>query len=268
MRSGASMAAPRVGFRGGGNAEASVARDHRTRFRRGRGAVAHADRRPSSAALAASGPSFDCSKAASADEQAVCANPYLARLDVLVARAYANFSPEFGDKRAIGKWLLQDRNACGADEACIAAVEVDALETYGGSAAWADSYAEGLIGAKADALSTSLSHSIDQALPKRIGDCAMTHIAELGTRFGDPLDGADPNAGTAVTFTNHGGQVSYELENSLYDAKVGDPVAMCLISIPRDCPKGDTRGRVYYGLDARTGGAWSLPDSQHMCGGA
>ena len=190
------------------------------------------------AALAASGPSFDCSKAASADEQAICANPYLARLDVLVARAYANFSPEFGDKRAIGKWLLQDRNACGADEACIAAVEVNALETYGGSAAWANSYAEGLIGAKADDLSTSLSHSIDQALPKRIGDCAMTHIAELGTRFGDPLDGADPNAGTAVTFTNHGGQVSYELEDSLYDAKVGDPVVHVSHIDPARLPEG------------------------------
>jgi hypothetical protein len=40
------------------------------------------------------------------------------------------------------------------------------------------------------------------------------------------------------------------------------------MAIPRDCPAGDERGRVYYGVDLSLLGSWVLPDSQHMCGGA
>ncbi len=213
-------------------------------------------------------PSFDCAKASSPDEQAICANPYLARLDVLMSEAYGAFTPEFGDKRTIGKWLLQDRSACGADEACIAAVQVNAIDTYGGTAAWAKSYADGLIGAKAAAFADEVSHRLDQPLPRGMADCAITHIAELTTRFGDPLEGADSGAGVALHFTNDGWEISYDMVDALYDAKVGDPVIVCLAWVPRDCPKDDTRGRVYYSLDARTGRAWSMPDSQHNCGGA
>ncbi len=215
------------------------------------------------------GPSFDCTKAASADERTICANPYLSRIDVLVARAYADFVPEFAEsKRAIGKWLLDDRYNCGTDEACIAAVEVNALQTYGGTASWPVSYVDALIGAKAAAFAESTRLNRDQPIPQQIGDCAMTHIAEITTRFGEPFNGADPGAGSAVRFTNDGGQVSYDAVSAFYDAKAGDPVVMCLVSVPRDCPRDDDRGRVYYGLDARTGGTWSLPDSQHSCGGA
>jgi uncharacterized protein len=219
-------------------------------------------------AASAGGPSFDCARATSADEQAICANPHLARLDRLMSGAYAAFAPEFGDKRAIGKGLLQDRRACGGDEACIAAVQVNALETYGGGVPWAESYVDALIGEKASDVADGVSHDVEQALPKAMGACAMTHIAALTTRFGEPLQGAAPDAGVYVGFINDGAQVSYDMVWYLYDAKVGDPVVICLKSIPRDCPKDDTRGRVYYSLDARTGRAWSLPDSQHSCGGA
>lgn len=217
---------------------------------------------------AAQGPSFDCARASSPDEQAICANPYLAQIDVLVSQAYGRFTPEFGDRRAIGKALLNDRRACGADEACIAAVGLNALETYGGRAAWVASYVDGVIGAKAAAFADGMPLDQDQPLPRAVGDCAITHITDLSTRFGEPLQGADPDAGTAIGLTNGGWQVSYDMVYALYDAEVGDPVVMCLVSIPRDCPAGDDRGRIYYGLDARTGGAWSLPDSQHGCGGA
>ncbi len=223
------------------------------------------------AAQAASNPapSFDCTQASSPDERTICVNPYLARIDVLVSKAYAGFTPEFGgSKRSIGKWLLDDRRNCGTDEACIAAVEVNALETYGDIVSWTESYVDALIGAKAIDYSAAVSTRQDQAMPKNVGDCAMTHISALTTRFGDPLDGTDPSAGSAIAFTNGGGQVSYDMESAFYDTKVGDPVVMCLTSVPRDCPKGDDRGRTYYGLDVRTGGTWSLPDSQHMCGGA
>ncbi|TIP52155.1 MAG: hypothetical protein E5X68_38705, partial [Mesorhizobium sp.] len=62
--------------------------------------------------------------------------------------------------------------------------------------------------------------------------------------------------------------VSYDREPGLASSKVGDPVVMCLIAIPRDCPKDDLRGRVYYAVDLAAKGAWALPDSQHLCGGA
>ena len=32
--------------------------------------------------------------------------------------------------------------------------------------------------------------------------------------------------------------------------------------------RGDQRGRIYQARNLRTGGTWTLPDSQHSCGGA
>ncbi len=51
-------------------------------------------------------------------------------------------------------------------------------------------------------------------------------------------------------------------------SRVGDPAIVCLASLPQDCPKGDERGKVYASADLRTLLAWSLPDAEHMCGGA
>jgi hypothetical protein len=48
-----------------------------------------------------------------------------------------------------------------------------------------------------------------------------------------------------------------------YPARAGG-----LVSIPRHCPKGDNRGRVYRTTNLRTHKSWKLPDSEHMCGGA
>ncbi len=225
--------------------------------------------RPAAAqAASVPGPSFDCSRAASADEQAICANEQLSRLDVMISMAYAQFTPTFADKRAIGRALLADRHACGSDQACIAAVEVNALETYGNYVPWADAYVQALIGEKAAELSATLPRNQDQALPQHIGDCALTHIDELITRFGDPLRGADANAGSGVVFTDGGTQISYDVVDALETAQRGDPVVLCLVSIPRDCPANDARGRIYYALDAHSGDTWQLPDSEHSCGGA
>lgn len=220
------------------------------------------------AATAASGPSFDCAKAAAADERAICANSQLAHLDAMIATAYARFTPMYGNKRAIGTSLLDDRHACGSDTACIAAVQVNALETYGSTVPWADAYVQALIGEKAAGLSAILPRDQDQPLPGRIGDCAITHIDQLTTRFGDPLKGADPADGSAVVFANGGAQVSYDVVDALALSENGDPVIMCLVSIPRDCPVNDVRGRIYYTLDLRSNDTWQLPDSQHICGGA
>ncbi|MFD1986947.1 hypothetical protein ACFSOZ_31415 [Mesorhizobium newzealandense] len=126
-----------------------------------------------------------------------------------------------------------------------------------------------LIGKKALETAARNPDGTDQPLPSAIGQCASTHIKTLTTRLGDdPLETASPDAGSAATFTNDGGAVSYDREPGLAASKVGEPVEMCLISIPRDCPKDDERGRVYYGIDLAVKGSWALPDSEHLCGGA
>jgi hypothetical protein len=75
-------------------------------------------------------------------------------------------------------------------------------------------------------------------------------------------------SGSAVSFDNGGYQVSYDTVPAIEHSKTGDPVRMCLVSIPRHCPKGDDRGRVYRITNLRTHKGWKLPDSEHMCGGA
>lgn len=100
-------------------------------------------------------------------------------------------------------------------------------------------------------------------LPTRVGACAKTRIKSIGTR----LEGT-PGSGSAVSFENGGDQVSYDTVPAIEGSKAGDPVRMCLVSIPRRCPKGDDRGRVYRTTNLRTHQTWKLPDSEHMCGGA
>ncbi|ESX12187.1 hypothetical protein X768_08735 [Mesorhizobium sp. LSJC265A00] len=218
----------------------------------------------------ADGPSFDCRKASLPVEKAICADPQLSAIDALVAEAFTGFEPAFGgDKRKIARALIADRNACGQDAACIVSAQNNALQTYGNAPSWVQDYNIALIGKKA--LDTAARHpgSPDQPLPSSIGQCALTHITALTTRLGDdPLETAGPEAGSLARFSNGGAGVSYEREPGLASSKAGDPVVMCLISIPRDCPQGDERGRVYYGVDLTIKGTWVLPDSQHLCGGA
>ena len=62
--------------------------------------------------------------------------------------------------------------------------------------------------------------------------------------------------------------VSYEQVPAVQASRRGDRVITCLISIPQHCPPGDARGRVYTTTNLRTEESWTLPDSQHRCGGA
>jgi hypothetical protein len=100
-------------------------------------------------------------------------------------------------------------------------------------------------------------------LPKRVGDCADPAIKSIGIR----LEGV-PDSGSAVSFENGGYQVGYDRVPTIEQSRNRDPVRMCLVSLPRNCPKGDDRGRTYRTTDLRTHQSWSLADSTHMCGGA
>jgi hypothetical protein len=100
-------------------------------------------------------------------------------------------------------------------------------------------------------------------LPQRVGQCVRTLVREVSTRLENI-----PRSGSAISFENGGYQVSYDQVRAVDRSRRGDPVTMCLVSIPKGCPPGDDRGREYRTTNKRTGLSWTLPDSEHMCGGA
>jgi hypothetical protein len=101
------------------------------------------------------------------------------------------------------------------------------------------------------------------SLPRRVGECVETRVKTVENR----LENA-PGSGSAISFVNGGYQVSYDQVPAVDRSRPGDPVRMCLVSIPTDCPPGDTRGRQYHTTNKRTSQSWTLPDAEHMCGGA
>ena len=113
-------------------------------------------------------------------------------------------------------------------------------------------------------------HQPTQGLPARVGQCSYAEISSISDRFGEALKppANDVDSGTAISFTNGGGQVSYDYVPAIARSKVGDQLLLCLVSIPQNCPPGDNRGKFYSGTNLRTKDSWILPDSQHMCGGA
>jgi hypothetical protein len=104
-------------------------------------------------------------------------------------------------------------------------------------------------------------------------DRLPTHILAGGgsvvTDIGGRLEG-DTNfgSGTSVFFENGGSQVSYDKISAIVSSKKGDHVLICLVFIPSNCPAGDDRGNIYTTTNLRTLESWTLPDSQHSCGGA
>jgi hypothetical protein len=109
-------------------------------------------------------------------------------------------------------------------------------------------------------------------LPEKVGDCADTTITSITDRYGADLapgrarKGSDP--GTIVRFSNSGVQVSLVKEQAIARSQIFDKVNMCLVEIPKDCPAGGTRGRVYKTTNLRTKESWSLSNDTRSCGGA
>jgi hypothetical protein len=106
-------------------------------------------------------------------------------------------------------------------------------------------------------------------LPVRVLDCGGSVIKQVGDRFGGPID-ASRFSGSSVGFANGGHNVSYDTVEAIKNSRVGDHVLVCLVHIPDPdkCPPNDVRGRVYTVTNLRTLASWTLPDSQHLCGGA
>jgi hypothetical protein len=119
------------------------------------------------------------------------------------------------------------------------------------------------------ALAALAAPACAEGLPTRVGQCVKTTVKNVETRLVDgstnqPVAGS----GSAISFVNGGYQVSYDQLPAVDSSRDGDPVEMCLVSIPRDCPPGDVRGREYRTTNLRTHKSWRLPDSEHSCGGA
>ena len=116
---------------------------------------------------------------------------------------------------------------------------------------------------------SSPNANAEASRPTIVGRCTKTQIVKITDRFGKPIL-ASPNdsSGTMVSFSNGAHQISYEKVFNVINSRVGDTVETCLVSMPKDCPKGDDRGRIYRTTNLRTTATWILPDSQHSCGGA
>lgn len=108
-----------------------------------------------------------------------------------------------------------------------------------------------------------------QEIPTREFSCVRTRIARLEHRLQNGSNGPFvPDSGSAVHFADGLYQVSYDELDAVHESRSGDPVFICLVRLPRACPPGDDRGRVYTTTNLRTLASWTLPDSEHACGGA
>ena len=91
-------------------------------------------------AFAQSGPSFDCAKASTRSERAICGDARLARLDLDLSRAYAAAVAANPDIRDQQRRWLQVRDSCGQIVGCLASqmqrriAELQELAANGGRA--------------------------------------------------------------------------------------------------------------------------------------
>jgi hypothetical protein len=101
------------------------------------------------------------------------------------------------------------------------------------------------------------------------GTCAFTRVRQVIQRLEDGrTHEVIANSGSAIVLANGVYGVSYDQVPAVNRARVGDPVMTCLAKLPRHCPPGDGRGKWYTTTDLRSDEAWTLPDSEHGCGGA
>ena len=103
----------------------------------------------------------------------------------------------------------------------------------------------------------------------KVGTCAITRVTTVAQRLVDGATGKSiPDSGSTVVLANGVVGVSYDQVPAVNASHPGDRVRTCLFSLPTNCPKGDDRGRTYRTTNLRTKGQWTLPDSEHFCGGA
>jgi uncharacterized protein len=77
-------------------------------------------------------PSFDCSRAMSADQQAICSSSQLSRVDLIANAGYTYLLRSLGPAQAnsINIRFIRMRQACGYDRACILRSQLMAIKEF------------------------------------------------------------------------------------------------------------------------------------------
>lgn len=104
--------------------------------------------------------------------------------------------------------------------------------------------------------------------PERLGQCFNTRVREVMERLGPYAPHAASHSGSAIQLADGHYTVAYEQQPGVDSSRRGDPVRLCVVDLPTNCPAGDTRGIGYRGLNLRTRRGWEAGDSEHLCGGA
>jgi uncharacterized protein len=198
----------------------------------------------------ATAPSFDCARARGFVETSICSNVALGYTDRSIDESYQRLLLHARpDARAAIRqeqrdWLRK-RNSCAQRN-----------------------YLETSLDAREAAVESKLAlmDGVLRANVSRIGQCETTRIDFIGPRV-EQVEG-DPPDGTSIGYADGVWQVSYDREPGALKSRLDDPVRVCLVSTPSHCPPGDDRGRIYSATNLRTHVRWSMPDAEHMCGGA
>ena len=102
----------------------------------------------------------------------------------------------------------------------------------------------------------------DERMP-RVGQCFATRVLEVDSRITGVAD-----SGTTILYGDGHAQVSYDRVVAAERSRRGDPVRLCAVSLPEDCPRNDFRGVMYQAFNLRTHRTWRMLNAEHHCGGA
>jgi hypothetical protein len=119
------------------------------------------------------------------------------------------------------------------------------------------------VGASARSVVSGATHR-----PESVGQCFQTRVRNVGTRLVEGDGRAVPGSGSEIELEDGHVNTDYDQLPGIDRSRPGDPVELCVIFVPRHCPRGDTRGIRYHGHNLRTGLSWRAMDAEHMCGGA
>lgn len=209
---------------------------------------------------AAQAASFDCRKAATKVEKAICADDELSSLDEEMAATYqlALKKGKASDVKAEQREWLKERNSCDGE----GATGYDSMD---------------------DCIKQQYSYRLFALsylfLPQKLNTCKDLVIDKKITRF----DGAVPGEAGGEVFVRmqhyagfyilgvEGLTESDNADKYMFGTKdfaVGDKVKVCLTSVPADCPPGDDRGKSYFITNYKNGKSFAGTPDWHSCGGA
>jgi uncharacterized protein YecT (DUF1311 family) len=210
--------------------------------------------------------SFDCDKASTLVEKAICGDKELSDLDDTLQSVYKRALSQVEDAETLKSdqrnWLKNTRNKCKTP-GCLKTAYMEHIEVLNDVAASAP----------------SAPKKAASDLPKKVGKCVDAVLMDKTTRFEGAIPG-EAGGELNMLFSNDLGvyvtsapylasesNVDKYLYNSRDFAK-GDKVKICLVALPKDCPPGDDRGKIYAITNYKNKKSFTGVDAWHSCGGA